>query len=124
MKKAAPPRGHHLATEGVPSATYLRYCAASSQLPSPSLASSPPRAFHSASPSWKAADSDSSVLGGASCSQNGYLLSRGGCQTRWHSLVNFDHGDSTTSHVDSPRRRPQGVRAPARDGGIVIEGRA
>jgi hypothetical protein len=38
------------------------------------------------------------------CSQNGFLSSRGGCQNRWHSLVNCDHGDSTTSRCDSPRR--------------------
>eukprot|EP01047_Picozoa_sp_COSAG01_P084976 COSAG01_NODE_18475_length_1073_cov_1.410678_1_plen_87_part_10 len=37
-----------------------------------------------------------------SCSQKGYLSSRGGCQNRWHSLVNGDHGDSTTSRLDSP----------------------
>jgi hypothetical protein len=42
---------------------------------------------------------------GTSCSQNGYLSSRGGCQKRWHSLVNCDHGDSTTSRLDSPPRR-------------------
>jgi hypothetical protein len=36
------------------------------------------------------------------CSQNGYLLGRGGCQHRWHSLVNCDHGDSTSSRFDSP----------------------
>jgi hypothetical protein len=36
------------------------------------------------------------------CSQNGYLSSRGGYQNRWHSLVNCDHGDSTTSRFDSP----------------------
>eukprot|EP01047_Picozoa_sp_COSAG01_P011224 COSAG01_NODE_491_length_16354_cov_26.550784_3_plen_191_part_00 len=29
-------------------------------------------------------------------SPNGYLLSRGGCPNRWHSLVSCDHGDSTT----------------------------
>jgi hypothetical protein len=37
------------------------------------------------------------------CSQDGYLLRRGGCQNRWHSLLNCDHGDSTTSRFDSPR---------------------
>jgi hypothetical protein len=31
------------------------------------------------------------------CGQNGYLSSRGGCPNRWHSLLNCDHGDSTTS---------------------------
>jgi hypothetical protein len=36
------------------------------------------------------------------CSQNGYLSSRGGCQNCWHSLVDCDHGDSTTSRFDSP----------------------
>jgi hypothetical protein len=36
------------------------------------------------------------------CSQNGYLSSRGGCQNRWHLLVNCDHGDSTSSRFDSP----------------------
>jgi hypothetical protein len=39
------------------------------------------------------------------CSPNGYLSSRGRCQNRWHSLVNCDHGDSTTSRFDSPRAR-------------------
>eukprot|EP01047_Picozoa_sp_COSAG01_P009465 COSAG01_NODE_389_length_17708_cov_111.404452_5_plen_209_part_00 len=39
----------------------------------------------------------------ARCVQNGYLLRRGGCQNRWHSLVNRDHGDSTTTgRFDSP----------------------
>jgi hypothetical protein len=36
------------------------------------------------------------------CSQNGHLLSRGGGPNRWHSLVNCDRGDSTTSRFDSP----------------------
>jgi hypothetical protein len=31
--------------------------------------------------------------------ENGYLSRRGGCQNRWHSLVNCDHGDSTTSRI-------------------------
>jgi|EP01047_Picozoa_sp_COSAG01_P059722 hypothetical protein len=26
------------------------------------------------------------------CSQNAYVSSRGGCQNRWHSLVNCDQG--------------------------------
>eukprot|EP01049_Picozoa_sp_SAG25_P002945 SAG25_NODE_160_length_13390_cov_9.002708_13_plen_90_part_00 len=39
---------------------------------------------------------------GTACSQNGYLLSRGGCQYRWHSLVSCDHGNSTTGRFDSP----------------------
>jgi hypothetical protein len=39
---------------------------------------------------------------GVVCSQNGYLSSRGGCQSRWHSLVNCDHSDSTGSRFDSP----------------------
>jgi hypothetical protein len=34
------------------------------------------------------------------CSQHGYLSSRGGCQKRWHSLVNCDHGDSIRQVVD------------------------
>jgi hypothetical protein len=42
------------------------------------------------------------VLARVLCSQNGYLSGRGGCQNRWHSLVNCDHGDSTTSRLDSP----------------------
>jgi hypothetical protein len=29
--------------------------------------------------------------------QNGYLLRRGGCQNRWHSLVNCNHDDSASS---------------------------
>jgi hypothetical protein len=29
--------------------------------------------------------------------QNGYLLRRGGGQHRWHSLVNYNHGDSSSS---------------------------
>jgi hypothetical protein len=29
--------------------------------------------------------------------QNGYLLRRGGGQNRWHSLVNCNHGDSSSS---------------------------
>jgi hypothetical protein len=41
----------------------------------------------------------------ACCSQNGYLSSRGGCQNRWHSLVNCDYGDSTSSRFDSPPGR-------------------
>jgi hypothetical protein len=36
------------------------------------------------------------------CSQNGYVSSRGGCQHRRHSLVNWDHGDLTTRRFDSP----------------------
>eukprot|EP01047_Picozoa_sp_COSAG01_P082356 COSAG01_NODE_16781_length_1204_cov_12.532127_2_plen_185_part_00 len=36
------------------------------------------------------------------CSQNGSVLSRGGCPNRWHSLVNCDHGDSTSGRWDSP----------------------
>jgi hypothetical protein len=36
------------------------------------------------------------------CSQHGYLSSRSGCHNRWHSLMNCDHGDSTTSRFDSP----------------------
>eukprot|EP01047_Picozoa_sp_COSAG01_P045978 COSAG01_NODE_4279_length_5181_cov_556.950433_1_plen_83_part_10 len=27
------------------------------------------------------------------CRQNGCLSSRGGCPSRWHSLVSCDHGD-------------------------------
>jgi hypothetical protein len=38
----------------------------------------------------------------ACCSQHGYLSSRGGCHKRWRSLVNCDHGDSTTNRWDSP----------------------
>jgi hypothetical protein len=34
--------------------------------------------------------------------QNGFSSSRGGFQSRWHSLVNCDYGDSTTSRFDSP----------------------
>jgi hypothetical protein len=34
--------------------------------------------------------------------QTAQSLSRGGSQNRRHSLVNCDHGDSTTSRLDSP----------------------
>jgi hypothetical protein len=51
------------------------------------------------------------------CGQSGYLTSRGGWQNRWHSLVNCDHGHSTTSRFDSParsrRHRLGGVRVAA-----------
>eukprot|EP01047_Picozoa_sp_COSAG01_P017414 COSAG01_NODE_920_length_12728_cov_38.396864_14_plen_200_part_00 len=47
------------------------------------------------------------VVPPCSCSQNGYLSSRGGCQNRWHSLVSCDHGDSTTGRFDSPEQPPQ-----------------
>jgi hypothetical protein len=50
----------------------------------------------------------------ATCSQNGYLSSRGGCQKRWHLLVNCDHGDSTTSLFDSPGSHGVGACHPAR----------
>jgi hypothetical protein len=46
------------------------------------------------------------VVPPCSCSQNGYLSSRGGCQNRWHSLVSCDHGDSTTGRFDSPEQPP------------------
>eukprot|EP01047_Picozoa_sp_COSAG01_P033667 COSAG01_NODE_2487_length_7592_cov_4.423328_2_plen_137_part_00 len=46
--------------------------------------------------------SNSRKMSEEGCRQNGYLSSRGGCQNRWHSLVNCDHGDSTTSRFDSP----------------------
>jgi hypothetical protein len=51
------------------------------------------------------------LAGQAPCSQNGYLSSRGGCPNRWHSRVNCDHGDSTTSHFDAPRRCRTGPTA-------------
>jgi hypothetical protein len=35
--------------------------------------------------------------GRAAAVQTAQSLSRGGCQTRWHWLVNCDHGDSLTS---------------------------
>jgi hypothetical protein len=38
------------------------------------------------------------------CSQNGYLSSRGGCQNRWHLLVNGKHGASIRWPFDSPVR--------------------
>jgi hypothetical protein len=52
----------------------------------------------------------SSTIG--SCSQNGHSSSRGGCPNRWHSLVNCDHGDSTTSRFDSPGSAPSTAPAP------------
>jgi hypothetical protein len=48
---------------------------------------------------------------GRSCSQKGYLASRGGRHNRWHSLVNCDHSDSTTSRFDSPTPQPSPPRA-------------
>jgi hypothetical protein len=52
-----------------------------------------------------------SIVARSSCSQNGCLSSRGGCQKRWHSLVSCDHGDSTTSRSDSPPGTPPTPRA-------------
>jgi hypothetical protein len=46
---------------------------------------------------------------GSSSSQ--HLLSRGGCQNRRQSLVNCDHGDSTTSRFDAPGQA-QGAQPP------------
>jgi hypothetical protein len=40
------------------------------------------------------------------CSQNGWLLRRGGCHKCCHSLENCDHGDLTASRFDSPRKKP------------------
>jgi hypothetical protein len=37
-----------------------------------------------------------------SCVHKSWLLSRDGCQNRWQSLINCDHGDSITSLCDSP----------------------
>jgi hypothetical protein len=61
------------------------------------------------------------------CSQNGYLSSRGGCQNRWHSLVNCDHGDSTSSRFDSPAASLLARRAgtpPPDNGAMMTEGAA
>jgi hypothetical protein len=55
-----------------------------------------------ACPRLLAVGADAAAAAAARCSQNGYLSSRGGCPSRWHSLVNGDHGDSTTSRFDSP----------------------
>eukprot|EP01049_Picozoa_sp_SAG25_P012838 SAG25_NODE_1834_length_2279_cov_11.904587_2_plen_193_part_00 len=49
---------------------------------------------------------------------------RGGCQTRWHSLVSYAHGDSTTSRLDAPPHEgvapAQGERRPRRPGTVQI----
>jgi hypothetical protein len=68
--------------------------------------------------------SDLMRLGGkARCSsQKGYLLRRGGCQNRWHSLVSCDHGDSTTSRFDSPGREGQVLEQPRGVDGAVGAG--
>jgi hypothetical protein len=89
-------------------------------------ASSAPRATDTAPPhsSWwwrRPSDcrarnrSSSAVAASRSCSQNGYLSSRGGCQNRWHSLVNCDLGDSINSRFDSPPAPPRSL--PRRSGG-------
>jgi hypothetical protein len=58
----------------------------------------------------------SPASGLVTCSQNGYLSRRGGCQNRWHSLVSCDQGDSTISRFDSPspRWRPSSRRSSGR----------
>eukprot|EP01049_Picozoa_sp_SAG25_P006512 SAG25_NODE_493_length_7405_cov_1.946756_6_plen_247_part_00 len=49
-------------------------------------------------------------------------LSRGGCQTRWHWLVNCDHGDSLRVSTSAPHREPAScVRACIT--GCLLEGR-
>jgi hypothetical protein len=48
----------------------------------------------------------------SAASQNGHLSSRGGCQDRWHSLVNCNHGDSTTSRCDSPGTNGRAIESP------------
>jgi hypothetical protein len=57
------------------------------------------------------------------CSQNGYLSSRGGCPNRWHSLVNCDHGDSTSSRFDSPERELREAGQPVLLGGQQLDAR-
>jgi hypothetical protein len=60
-------------------------------------AATEPRAATSGSPGMPSA-----AMCAPPCSPNGYLSSRGGCQNRWHSLLNCEHGDSTTSRFDPP----------------------
>jgi hypothetical protein len=60
-------------------------------------AATEPRAATSGSPGMPSA-----AMCAPPCSPNGYLSSRGGCQNRWHSRRNCEHGDSTTSRFDPP----------------------
>jgi hypothetical protein len=52
--------------------------------------------------------------GGGSCSQNGYLLRRGGWQNLRHPLVNGNHGDSTTRRLRLTSARSRELRLAAR----------